>query len=85
MRCHKTNNIYCVNYVGLRISRSPVLRGGGSLVEGGKRKNVFGSMFHQKIPKTVAYSFDDAIPGGIWDGKCVVDFKYIYSQVEFMY
>ena len=65
--------------------RAALLRGGGSLVEGGKRKNVFGSMFHQKIPKTVAYSFDDAIPVGIWDGKCVVDFKYIYSQVEFMY
>lgn len=31
------------------------------------------------------YSFEDTIPVGIWDGKCEVDFKYIYSQVEYMY
>ena len=31
------------------------------------------------------YSFDDAVPVGIWDGKCKVDFREIYSQIEFMY
>ncbi|MBQ3913488.1 MAG: Uma2 family endonuclease [Lachnospiraceae bacterium] len=31
------------------------------------------------------YSFDDCVPVSIWDGKCMVDFAYIYSQVEFMY
>ena len=47
-----------------------------------KRVSVYN---FEKSEEPVAYSFDDSIPVGIWDGKCVVDFKYIYSQVEFMY
>ena len=31
------------------------------------------------------YSFDDKVPVGIWNGECEVDFKEIYSQIEFMY
>lgn len=31
------------------------------------------------------YTFEDSVPVGIWGGKCMVDFAYIYSQVEFMY
>jgi Uma2 family endonuclease len=47
-----------------------------------KRVSVYN---FEKSEDPVAYSFDDAIPVGIWDGECVIDFKYIYSQVEFMY
>ena len=31
------------------------------------------------------YTFEDSIPVAIWDGKCEIDFSYIYSQIEFMY
>ena len=31
------------------------------------------------------YTFEDSIPVAIWDGRCKVDFAYIYSQIEFMY
>lgn len=31
------------------------------------------------------FSFDDCIPVDIWDGKCIIDFKYIYNQVAFIY
>lgn len=31
------------------------------------------------------YSFDDVIPVAIWDGDCKIDFKEIYSKIEFMY
>jgi Uma2 family endonuclease len=31
------------------------------------------------------YTFDDAVPVGIWGGKCKVDFKEIYNRIEFMY
>ena len=31
------------------------------------------------------YIFEDSIPVAIWDGKCEIDFSYIYSQIEFMY
>jgi Uma2 family endonuclease len=34
---------------------------------------------------TQVYSFEDSVPVSIWGGKCMVDFAYIYSQVEFMY
>lgn len=33
---------------------------------------------------TALYSFDDKIPVGIWDGKCVVDFKEIYDYLRFL-
>lgn len=29
------------------------------------------------------YSFDDKVPVGIWDGKCVVDFREIYDYLRF--
>ncbi len=31
------------------------------------------------------YFFDDKVPVGIWNGKCAVDFKEIFSRIEFMY
>ena len=31
------------------------------------------------------FTFDDVVPVKIWDGKCRIDFKYIYSQVAFIY
>ncbi|MCR5793519.1 MAG: Uma2 family endonuclease [Lachnospiraceae bacterium] len=31
------------------------------------------------------YSFEDRIPVAIWNNKCEVDFKFIYSKVEFLY
>ena len=34
-------------------------------------------------PKT--YSFEEKVPVNIWDGDCEVDFKFIYSQIDFMY
>lgn len=33
----------------------------------------------------VEYSFEDKIPVAIWDNKCEVDFKFIYSKIEFLY
>ena len=33
---------------------------------------------------TALYSFDDCVPVGIWDGKCVVDFKEIYEYLRFL-
>ena len=30
------------------------------------------------------YDFDDEVPVGIWDGKCKVNFREIYEDVEFM-
>ena len=32
-----------------------------------------------------SFTFDDAVPVNIWGGKCKVDFKNIYSRIEFMY
>ena len=34
-------------------------------------------------PKT--YTFDDKVPVGIWNDECEIDFKYIFSQIDFMY
>ncbi|MCR4689931.1 MAG: Uma2 family endonuclease [Lachnospiraceae bacterium] len=31
------------------------------------------------------FTFDDNIPVGIWEGKCRIDFSYIYEQAKFMY
>ena len=31
------------------------------------------------------HTFEDIIPVSIWDGKCTVDFKKIYSEIEFLY
>ena len=41
---------------------------------------------HIFIPniETTLYSFEDKIPVGVWDGKCVVDFKEIYDYVKFL-
>ena len=41
---------------------------------------------HIFIPniETTLYSFEDKIPVGIWDGKCVVDFKEIYDYFHFL-
>lgn len=32
----------------------------------------------------VVYTFEDCVPVGIWDGKCVVDFREIYEFVRFL-
>ena len=34
-------------------------------------------------PKT--YTFDDKVPVGIWNKECEIDFRYIFSQIDFMY
>lgn len=39
----------------------------------------------EKSAEPKHYTFDDDVPIGIWDGKCVIDFKYIYNQVKFIY
>ena len=31
------------------------------------------------------YGFDDAVPVGIFDGKCMIDFKEIYEYISFLY
>lgn len=31
------------------------------------------------------YTFDDEVPVGIWNDECVIDFKKIYEDIEFMY
>ncbi|MBR5337982.1 MAG: Uma2 family endonuclease [Lachnospiraceae bacterium] len=38
-----------------------------------------------KSPDPMHFSFEDSVPVGIWDGECLVDFKQIYEQIEFMY
>ena len=35
-------------------------------------------------PDAVTYSFDDKVPVGIWDGKCIVDFHDIYEKISFL-
>ena len=39
----------------------------------------------KKSSDPVEYTFEDQVPVAIWDGKCVVDFKTIYSKIEFLY
>ena len=41
---------------------------------------------HEFLPNnnTTLYSFEDKIPVGIWEGKCVVDFKEIYEYLRFL-
>ncbi len=39
----------------------------------------------EKSDIPVHYSFEDSIPVSIWDGKCSIDFRRIYSSLEFMY
>ncbi len=34
-------------------------------------------------PKT--FTFDDKVPVGIWNSECEIDFRYIFSQIDFMY
>ncbi len=31
------------------------------------------------------YTFDDTVPVNIWNGECRVDFREIYSRIEFLY
>lgn len=31
------------------------------------------------------YSFEDEIPVGIWNDKCIIDMKEIYKRIEFLY
>ena len=38
---------------------------------------------HDENP--VIYTFDDAVPVGIWDGACRIDFSEIYEEVRFLY
>lgn len=33
----------------------------------------------------VQYTFADVVPVGIWNDECKIDFKDIYSKIEFMY
>ena len=36
-------------------------------------------------PDICLYGFDDQVPVGIYDGKCVIDFKEISEQIAFLY
>ena len=49
-------------------------------------KFVLKSFAHNTVEwqKVFLYSFEDKIPVGIWDGKCVVDFNEIYQYFEFL-
>lgn len=38
----------------------------------------------EKTDLPVEYSFNDKVPVGIWDGACVIDFKEIYEQIDFL-
>ena len=38
-----------------------------------------------KSDEPVSYTFNDKVPVGIWGGKCKIDFKEIYKQIEFLY
>ena len=40
---------------------------------------------YEKDDVAVMYTFEDKVPVGIFDGKCVVDFKEIYEYVRFLY
>ena len=42
-------------------------------------------MIFMKSVEPKQYTFEDAVPVAIWDGKCKVDFKPIYEQIEFIY
>ena len=39
----------------------------------------------EKNNEPKCFTFDDVVPVDIWDGKCKIDFGYIYNQVEFIY
>ncbi len=41
--------------------------------------------FFAKSDEPSYYTFNDTIPVAIRDGKCSVDFRRIYKQMEFMY
>jgi len=38
--------------------------------------------FFEKSDKPTKYTFNDAVPVNIWDGKCKVDFKYICDRLS---
>ena len=40
-------------------------------------------LFDNSEPKL--YTFEDSVPVGIWNDECVIDFKTIYQNIEFMY
>lgn len=48
-----------------------------------QKKRVVVYQFEHDIQKI--YGFDMKVPVGIFDGKCEIDFKEIYEQIEFMY
>ena len=38
----------------------------------------------EKSDFPVTYSFNDKVPVGIWNGKCLIDFEEIFQQIEFL-
>ena len=41
--------------------------------------------YFEKGTEMKSYTFEDTVPVGIWNGQCSIDFKEIYSQIDFMY
>ena len=46
-----------------------------------KKKNIIGDTSFTKDSDYIEYTFDDKVPVAIWDGKCEVNFKYIYDRI----
>ncbi len=38
----------------------------------------------EKSDFPVTYSFNDEVPVGKWNGKCLIDFKNVFRQIEFL-
>ena len=48
------------------------------------RRKIIVHLFGED-PDICLYGFDDQVPVGIYDGKCVIDFKEISEQIAFLY
>ncbi len=49
-----------------------------------EQKQVLVYNFEQSS-ECVEYSFDEKVPVAIWDGRLMVDFKFIYEKISFLY
>lgn len=53
------------------------------IVEPDKKKIVVYDLESEELP--VLYGFEDRIPVKIFDQKCLIDFRQIYEEIEFLY
>lgn len=53
------------------------------IVDPDKKRVLVYDFAHDEYP--AIYSFEDAVPVGIYEGKCQVDFKKIYERMRFLY